>query len=433
MKPMTRIGCFGLLFLLGGVTPSWAADGFNSGDTAWMIVATALVMMMTPAGLALFYGGMSRYKNLLNTYAMTFAAYCLASLVWMVWGYSLAFGSDHGGIIGGLDLFMLAGLDVGSMQGTIPSYVFVLFQMTFACITVALVLGSVVDRMKFSAWIVFSVLWVTLVYCPIAHWVWGGGWLAELGALDFAGGTVVHINAGVGGLVVALVLGKRVGYGKEAMFPSSVALTALGAALLWFGWFGFNAGSQLAADGLAGSAFLVTNTAAAAAAMVWMFAEWAVNKKPTLLGIASGAVAGLVGITPAAGFVGPGASLVIGVGAGVVGFIFVAKLKPIFGYDDSLDAFGVHGMCGTWGALATGIFADPAVNAAGAGLLSGNAKQVGIQLLSIVATAGFTAVGTLIVLAVTRLITGGLRVDKESEIMGLDGAFHGERAFEIQG
>jgi Amt family ammonium transporter len=430
---MTRIGCFGLLFLLGGVTPSWAADGFNSGDTAWMIVATALVMMMTPAGLALFYGGMSRYKNLLNTYAMTFAAYCLASLVWMVWGYSLAFGSDHGGIIGGLDLFMLAGLDVGSMQGTIPSYVFVLFQMTFACITVALVLGSVVDRMKFSAWIVFSVLWVTLVYCPIAHWVWGGGWLAELGALDFAGGTVVHINAGVGGLVVALVLGKRVGYGKEAMFPSSVALTALGAALLWFGWFGFNAGSQLAADGLAGSAFLVTNTAAAAAAMVWMFAEWAVNKKPTLLGIASGAVAGLVGITPAAGFVGPGASLVIGVGAGVVGFIFVAKLKPIFGYDDSLDAFGVHGMCGTWGALATGIFADPAVNAAGAGLLSGNAKQVGIQLLSIVATAGFTAVGTLIVLAVTRLITGGLRVDKESEIMGLDGAFHGERAFEIQG
>jgi Amt family ammonium transporter len=413
--------------------PARAADGINSGDTAWMIVATALVMMMTPAGLALFYGGMSRYKNLLNTYAMTFAAYCLASIVWTVWGYSLAFGSDHGGVIGGLDYFMLAEMGVGSVQGTIPSYVFVLFQMTFACITVALVLGSVVDRMKFSAWIVFSVLWVTVVYCPIAHWVWGGGWLAELGALDFAGGTVVHINAGVGGLVVALVLGKRVGYGKEAMFPSSVALTALGAALLWFGWFGFNAGSQLAADGLAGSAFLVTNTAAAAAAMVWMFAEWVVNKKPTLLGIASGAVAGLVGITPAAGFVGLGASLVIGVGAGVVGFIFVAKLKPVFGYDDSLDAFGVHGMCGTWGALATGIFANPAVNSAGTGLLSGNAKQVGIQLLSIVATAGFTAVGTLIVLAVTRVITGGLRVDKESEIMGLDSAFHGERAFEIQG
>jgi len=237
--------------------------GLDTGDTAWIIVATALVMMMTPAGLALFYGGMSRHKNLLNTYAMTFAAYCLASLVWVSWGYSLAFGPDKGGLIGGLDFLFLNGIGTDSLSGTIPTSIFVLFQLTFAGITVALVLGSVVDRMKFSAWIIFSVLWLTLIYCPIAHWVWGGGWMGEMGALDFAGGNVVHINAGIAGLVLALVLGKREGYGSQAMFPSSITLTALGAALLWFGWFGFNAGSALAADGIAGSAFLVTNTSAA--------------------------------------------------------------------------------------------------------------------------------------------------------------------------
>ena len=232
------------------VTPAFAADGLNAGDTAWIIVATALVMMMTPAGLALFYGGMSRYKNLLNTYAMTFAAYCLASIVWVAWGYSLAFGPDIKGLIGGLDHFMFAGIGTDSITGTIPTSVFALFQMTFACITVALALGSVVDRMKFSSWIVFTILWVTVVYTPVCHWAWGGGWMAKMGTLDFAGGTVVHINAGIAGLVLCLVLGKRVGYGREAFFPSSVALTALGAALLWFGWFGFNAGSELAADGL---------------------------------------------------------------------------------------------------------------------------------------------------------------------------------------
>jgi Amt family ammonium transporter len=275
----------------------------DSGDTAWIIVATALVMVMTPAGLALFYGGMSRYKNLLNTIAMTFISYCIASVIWMMWGYTFAFGTDNAGIIGGLNHLFLNGIDVNSLSGTIPTYVFVLFQMTFACITVALVLGSIVDRMKFSSWIVFAALWVTFIYCPIAHWVWGGGWIGKMGALDFAGGTVVHINAGVAGLVLALVLGKRSGYGKEAMFPSSITLTALGAALLWFGWFGFNAGSQLAADGISGSAFLVTNTSAAMGALSWMFAEWYVKKKPTVLGIASGVVAGLVAITPAAGFV----------------------------------------------------------------------------------------------------------------------------------
>jgi Amt family ammonium transporter len=420
----------GLLLL--PVSSALAADGLNAGDTAWIIVATALVMMMTPAGLALFYGGMARYKNLLNTYAMTFAAYCIASIVWVVWGYSLAFGPDIKGLVGGLNHVLFNGIGVDSIQGTIPTSVFALFQMTFACITVALALGSVVDRMKFSSWIVFTILWVTLVYSPVCHWAWGGGWMAQLGALDFAGGTVVHINAGMAGLVLCLTLGKRVGYGKEAFFPSSVTLTALGAALLWFGWFGFNAGSQLAADGLAGSAFLVTNTSAAMAAMAWMGAEWLTDGKPSLLGIASGAVAGLVAITPAAGFVGVGSSLIIGLVAGVLGYLFVAKLKHKLGYDDSLDAFGVHGMCGVWGALATGLFANPAVNQAGQGLFFGNPKQVWIQVLSIVGTAAYSAVATLIVIAVTRLLTGGLRIDKDSEIEGLDSAFHGERGFEIQ-
>jgi Amt family ammonium transporter len=303
--------------------------------------------------------------------------------------------------------------------------------MTFAAITVALVLGSVVDRMKFSSWIVFTVLWLTLVYSPICHWVWGGGWMADMGALDFAGGTVVHINAGVAGLILALMLGKRMGYGKEAMFPSSVSLTALGAALLWFGWFGFNAGSELAADGLAASAFLVTNTSAAMGALAWMFAEWLINKKPTVLGIASGVVAGLVAITPAAGFVDFTAALVIGLGAGLLGFYSVAVLKQKIGYDDSLDAFGVHGMCGIWGALATGIFANPAINAAGTGLLFGNPKQLLIQVISIVGTIIYTAIATLIIVYVTKFITGGIRVDEENEIQGLDNAIHGERAFEI--
>jgi Amt family ammonium transporter len=408
-----------------------ASEGLNSGDTAWMIVSTALVMMMTPAGLALFYGGMSRYKNLLNTFAMTFVSYCLASIIWMMWGYSLAFGPDKAGLFGGLENMFLAGIGVDSLSGSIPTYVFVLFQMTFAGITVALVLGSVVDRMKFSAWIVFTILWVTFIYCPIAHWVWGGGWMGNMGALDFAGGTVVHINAGVAGLVLALVLGKRIGYGKEAMFPSSIAFTALGAALLWFGWFGFNAGSQLAADGVAGSAFLVTNTSAAMGALTWMFAEWLVDKKPTVLGLASGIVAGLVAITPAAGFVNLPAALIIGLGAGVLGFYFVAKVKHKLGYDDSLDAFGVHGMCGLWGALATGLFANPAVNEAGKGLFYGNPKQLWIQIISVVATAVFTAVGTLIVIYLTKFITGGLRVSEENEVAGLDSSIHGERAFEI--
>jgi Amt family ammonium transporter len=421
----------GLATTLTTATSAMAAEGqLNSGDTAWIIVSTALVMMMTPAGLALFYGGMSRYKNMLNTLAMTFVAYCLTAVIWVAWGYSLSFGEDLAGFVGSLDMIFLKGIGVTSISGTIPTFVFVLFQMTFACITVALVLGSVVDRMKFSAWLLFAAIWITLVYCPIAHWAWGGGWMGSMGALDFAGGTVVHINAGVAGLVLSLMLGKRIGYGQEPMFPSSIALTALGAALLWFGWFGFNAGSQLAADGVAGSAFLVTNSSAAMAALSWMFVEWINNRKPTVLGIASGAVAGLVAITPAAGFVGLGASLVIGLVAGAMGYFFVAVVKQKIGYDDSLDAFGVHGMCGLWGALATGVFADPAIGA-GTGMLFGNPKQLGIQLVSVVGTAGYTAVMTAIVAWVTGLATGGLRVDPEEEMAGLDNALHGERAFEI--
>ena len=406
----------------------------DSGNTAWMMISTALVMMMTPAGLALFYGGMSRYKNLLNTIAMTFTAYCLSSVIWVMWGYTLSFGPDAGGagMIGGLNNLFLRGISVNSLYGTIPEVVFVLFQMTFAGITVALVLGAVVDRMKFSSWIVFIIFWVTFIYAPIAHWVWGGGWMADMGALDFAGGNVVHINAGVAGLVLALMLGKRKGFGREAMFPSSITLTALGSALLWFGWFGFNAGSQLAADGLAGSAFLVTNTSAAIGGLSWMFTEWAVKKKPTVLGLASGVVAGLVAITPAAGFVNLSGALVIGLVAGAFGFFSVSVLKHKLGYDDSLDAFGVHGMCGLWGALATGIFADPAVNPAGAGLLYGNPMQLVIQSVSIVGTALYAGIGTIIVVWAVKWITGGIRVDEEVEVRGLDNAVHGERAFEIE-
>jgi len=414
------------------VPMAWAEDAtINSGDTAWIIVATALVMMMTPAGLALFYGGMSRTKNLLNTLAMTFISYCVGSIIWVMWGYSLAFGPDIGGVVGGLDHLFMNGITVNSVSGSIPTFVFALFQMTFAGITVALVLGSIVDRMKFSAWIIFSMLWVTIVYCPIAHWAWGGGWMGNMGALDFAGGNVVHINAGVAGLVLSLFLGKRLGYGKEAMFPSSVTLTALGAALLWFGWFGFNAGSQLAADGVAASAFLVTNTSASMGAMAWMLTEWIVNRKPTVLGIASGVVAGLVAITPAAGFVNLPASLIIGAAAGVLGFYCVAVLKHKMGYDDSLDAFGVHGMCGLWGALATGIFASPHINSAGTGLLYGNPGQLGIQIVSILGTIVYSAIATIVVILITQLLASGLRVSKEEEMQGLDNALHGERAFEL--
>ncbi|MBU1340698.1 MAG: ammonium transporter [Proteobacteria bacterium] len=419
--------------LISTATRVFAGQGtIDTGDTAWVTMSTALVMMMTPAGLALFYGGMSRYKNMLNTIAMILVAYCLASIVWVGWGYSLAFGESSNLFIGNLDHLFLINIDIHSVTGTIPTLIFVLFQMTFACISIALVLGSVVDRMKFSSWIVFTVLWVTFVYTPVCNWAWGGGWMHKIGALDFAGGNVVHINAGVSGLVLALYLGKRKGYGKEAMIPSSVTFTALGAGLLWFGWFGFNAGSALAADGIAASAFLVTNTAAAIGGLAWLFVEWKHSKKPTLLGLASGAIAGLVGITPAAGFVTLTGALAIGAVSGIIGFFGVAVLKLKLGYDDSLDAFGIHGLCGMWGAIATGLFAAPSITEGAAGLFYGNPKQVLIQLLSIVGTIAFSATATVIVILVTKTLTKGIRVDRDDELAGLDNALHGERAFEIE-
>ena len=342
-----------------------AAPKIDTGDTAWMIVATALVMLMTLPGLALFYGGLAKRKDTLNTMAMSFVTYCIVSLLWIAYGFSLSFGTDVGGIIGSTEKLFLSGVGVNSINDlakTIPEYIFIVYQMTFAAITVALASGAYIERMKFSAWVMFSVLWMTLVYVPVAHWVWGGGFLAKLGALDFAGGTVVHINAGVAALVGALVLGKR----KEASLkPSNLTLVITGAGLLWFGWFGFNAGSALAANGLAGAAFINTNTATAMAAISWMFTEWMHTKKPTVLGLASGAVAGLVAITPAAGFVNISGAIIIGILAGIVPYFAVATIKPKLGYDDSLDAFGIHGVGGILGAILTGVFADPSINEAG--------------------------------------------------------------------
>ena len=419
--------------ILATAAQAFAGDGtIDKGDTAWVIVSAALVMMMTPAGLAMFYGGMSRYKNLLNTMAMTLVAYCIASLVWIGWGYSLAFGESSNFFIGSLQHLFLNGIDIHSVTGTIPTIIFVVFQMTFACIAVAIILGSVVDRMKFSSWIVFVILWITFVYTPVCNWAWGGGWMHHIGALDFAGGNVVHINAGVSGLVLALFLGKRRGYGKEPMIPSSVMFTALGAGLLWFGWFGFNAGSALAADGIAASAFLVTNSAAAIGGITWLFVEWKYIGKPTLLGLASGVITGLVAITPAAGFVTLSGALIIGAIAGIIGFLGVVVLKHKLSYDDSLDAFGIHGLCGIWGALATGLFASPSITQGAAGLFYGNPGQVWIQFLSIAGTIAFSAAATIIVIYVTKMLTNGIRVDKDDELAGLDNTFHGERAFEIE-
>ncbi len=409
-----------------------AAPTLDVGNTAWVLTATALVMLMTPAGLALFYGGMSRSKNLLNTVAMSVMGYVLASIIWVVCGYTLAFGTDIGGFIG-FDALFMSGIKVTDIwaTGNIPVLLFAAFQMTFAGITVALISGALIERLKFSTWMIFVPIWVIVVYAPIAHWVWGGGFLSADGVLDFAGGTVVHINAGVAGLVMALMLGKRTDFGK-AMFPSSVTLTVLGASMLWFGWFGFNAGSELGADGIAASAFLVTNTAAAVAAVSWMIVEYVTYKKFTLLGIASGIVAGLVAITPAAGFVDTAGALVIGLVAGVVAFYGVNGLKKALKYDDSLDAFGIHGLAGIWGAIATGIFANPEVNELGKGLLYGNPDQLLIQVEGVVVTAIYTAIATAIVFKIASILTGGARVESDEESQGLDEVAHGEKAFNLR-
>jgi ammonium transporter, Amt family len=396
----------------------------NSGDTAWMIVATALVMLMTLPGLALFYGGIAKRKDTLNVIAMSFVTFAIVSVLWVVYGYALGFGADVNGVIGNLQKFMMSGIKVDTLSGTIPEFVFVVFQLTFAAITVALASGAYIERMKFSAWILFSILWMTFVYCPVAHWVWGGGFLAKLGALDFAGGTVVHINAGIAALVGALVLGKR---REMSLIPNNLVATVTGAGLLWFGWFGFNAGSALTAGGLAGAAFINTNTATAMAAVAWMVTEWIFHKKPTVLGLASGAVAGLVAITPAAGFVNVGGSIIIGIAAGVIPYFMVAFVKAKLGYDDTLDAFGIHGIGGTIGALLTGFLADPAINAAGKGLFYGNPDQVRIQLIAIGATIAYDAIVTFIIFMIIK-VTVGVRVSPDDELVGMDQSAHGERA-----
>jgi ammonium transporter, Amt family len=420
----------------GAQAPAAAAvptpSKIDTGDTAWVLVSTALVLAMTAPGLALFYGGMGRSKNALSTFLQSFVILALISLQWVLWGYSLAFGPDKGGIIGGLEWFGLNGVGVepnADYAATIPHQAFMLFQMMFAVITPALITGAYAERMKFSAFILFTLLWATFIYDPLAHWVWGvGGWVRNLGALDFAGGTVVHISSGMAGLASAIMVKQRLGHGKEHMPPHNLPMTLLGASLLWFGWFGFNAGSALTSGALATSAFTATNTAAATAALAWMVTEWIYRGKPSALGAASGAVAGLVAITPASGFVGPISSIWIGIGAGVFCYTAV-MLKPLFGYDDALDAVGVHGIGGSWGALATGLFASKAVNSAGAdGLFFGNPAQLGIQAMAVLVTMVFVFVGTLIILAIVDAIMG-LRVNEEEERSGLDLSQHDEKAY----
>lgn len=402
----------------------------DTGDTAWMIVATALVMLMTIPGLALFYGGLSKRKDTLNTIAMSFVTFCIVSILWVIYGYAFTFGTDISGIIGSPEKFFLSGVSVNSIADaakTIPEYIFIVYQLTFAAITVALASGAYIERMKFSAWLIFSMLWMTFAYLPVAHWVWGGGFLAKLGALDFAGGTVVHINAGIAALVGALILGKR---REMTLIPNNLTLVVTGAGLLWFGWFGFNAGSALAANGLAGAAFINTNTATAVAAVAWMFTEWVHSKKPTVLGLASGAVSGLVAITPAAGFVNITGALIIGIAAGIVSFLSVAVMKPKLRYDDTLDAFGIHGVAGTLGAILTGVFADPSINEAGRGLLYGNPGQVWTQIIAALVTLVYTGVVTAIIFVIIKVFVG-LRVDAEEEIEGLDESQHGEKAYNL--
>ncbi len=400
----------------------------NVGDVAFMMVATALVMLMTP-GLALFYGGLVRSKNVLSIIMQCFIALGLISLIWFIYGYSLAFGPDKGKIIGDLSYLFLKG--VGFEPGpadSIPHLLFCAFQLMFAIITPALITGAFAERMKFSAYLLFTALWLTFVYLPLCHWVWGGGWIGELGALDFAGGTVIHIASGASALAAALALGPRLSWRREPIHPHNLPLTVLGAGLLWFGWFGFNAGSALAADNIAVLAFMNTHLAAGLAALSWAFAEWVFQGKPTTLGAVSGAVAGLVAITPAAGFVPVWSSIIIGIGAGIICYLAVL-LKPKIGYDDALDVVGVHGVGGLFGALITGVFASTAVNPGGAnGLLFGNAKQLWIQAIGAFTAVIYCFVLSFILLKIVKLLVG-LRVEREAEIQGLDLSEHGESGY----
>lgn len=414
----------GIAMLAG---PAMAQDAtLDTGDTAWMLTATALVLLMTIPGLALFYGGMVRKKNVLTMVMQSFTICCLSTVLWMVIGYSIAFtdGGAMNAFVGGLDKIFLMGIGADSLSGTIPESLFMTFQMTFAIITPALITGAFADRMKFSAMVLFSGIWVVLVYSPIVHWVWGGGFLADEGVLDYAGGTVVHINAGIAGLVAAIMIGKRRGFGTENMAPHNLVLSVIGASMLWVGWFGFNAGSALSAGTGAGMAMAVTQIAAAAAALSWMFIEWVVRGKPSVLGVISGAIGGLVAITPAAGFVLPMGALFIGIAAGIGCFWGATVLKRMCGYDDSLDVFGVHGVGGIIGALLTGVFAVEAVGGT-AGLLEGNAGQVWTQFVGILSTIVYSAIATAIILKIVDAICG-LRVADEVEVEGTDINLHGE-------
>lgn len=402
----------------------------NSGDTAWMLISTALVMLMTVPGVALFYGGLTKKENVLNTMFLSLIAFAVTSLIWVLYGYQFAFGTDIMGLIGSpANLFMNGiGVDkLAELAPTIPDFLYVAFQLTFAAITVALISGAIVERMKFSAWLAFIALWVSLVYVPVAHWVWGGGFLAQLGALDFAGGTVVHINSGVAALALVYLLGKR----KDTrLLPHNLGYSVIGAALLWFGWFGFNAGSALTAGGLAASAFLVTNTAAAAGMISWVIIDYLKTGKPTVLGGISGAVAGLVAITPAAGFVTVPAAIIIGLVTSAISYLAISYLKPKVGYDDALDVFGIHGMSGIWGSVATGIFAAPFINELGTGLIYGNPGQMTAQVIAVVIVAVYSFIVTLVIGKLLDL-TVGLRVTEKEEIEGLDTHLHEETGYRI--
>ena len=428
------------LMLLPSLALAEDVPTLDSGDTAWMMMSAALVLLMTPAGLALFYAGMTRSKNVLNTYLMVLSAFVVAFIAWIAAGYSIAFGAAESATVqkftGGLSHMFLSGINWNDLSGTYPTYVFVVFQGTFAAITVAIASGSVIERIKFSTWLVFVAIWTIVVYAPITHMVWGGdgALLFDAGALDFAGGTVVHMNGGLAGLVLAYLVGKRMGHNKVAMKPMSVMLTALGAAILWFGWFGFNGGSAFGANSVAGLAYLTTALAPAVAAVTWILLEWSVFKKPTLLGAASGVVAGLVAITPAAGFVDVGGAMIIGAVGSLVAFFGVAILKKKLGYDDSLDAFGIHFLAGLWGALATAVFALKDNDLLWDGPLKESGDRMGqfmVQVESVVVVGLFTLIGTIVVYYLAMALTGGARVDEETEQVGLDEAVHGEKALNI--
>lgn len=401
----------------------------DHGDIAWMLIATSLVAMMTPVGLALFYGGMTPSRNVINTVGMSYMSYCIGSVVWVIVGYTLAFGTDVGGLIGNFDYAFLSGINASKIRGEIPELIFIAYQGALSAIAVALISGAIIERAKFSAWIVFTILWSAFVYAPIAHWVWGGGFLMKWGFLDFAGGAVIHISAGVSGLILAMKIGPRRKTENVDAIPHSIKFTLAGAGLLWFGWFGFNAGSALEANSVAANALLVTNISASLGVAGWMLVEWLFTGKYTMFGAACGTIAGLVAITPSAGYVNASSAMIIGLLGGLIGYFGVYELKKRTKIDDSLDVFGIHGLVGCWGLIAVGVFADPAITKGAAGLWHGNPEQLQWQLLGALVAALYAACATLVIYYITKTLTRGFRVDNETELRGIDSSFHGESAY----